>query len=129
MFSSILDNIQTFIALIYPFVESYHLPLFLMILLLMVIFFIFEILPMEVTALATIGMLWACNILTIEECLPESCKTSPEEVKLDPARIHKSFPEKKSFIISELAEIEINNRINIDLNIIFILLITLYIDF
>lgn len=40
-----------------------------MILLLMVIFFIFEILPMEVTALATIGMLWACNILTIEEAI------------------------------------------------------------
>ena len=69
MFSSILDNIQTFIAPIYSWVEFYHLPLFLMILLLMVIFFIFEILPMEVTALATIGMLWACNILTIEEAI------------------------------------------------------------
>ena len=69
MFLSILDNIQTFIAPIYSWVELYHLPLFLMILLLMVIFFIFEILPMEVTALATIGMLWACNILTIEEAI------------------------------------------------------------
>jgi len=69
MFLSILDNIQTFITPIYSWIELYHLPLFLMILLLMVIFFIFEILPMEVTALATIGMLWACNILTIEEAI------------------------------------------------------------
>ena len=69
MFSSILDNIQIFIAPIYSWVELYHLPLFLIILVLMVIFFIFEILPMEVTALGTIGMLWACNILTIEEAI------------------------------------------------------------
>ena len=35
----------------------------------MVIFFIFEILPMEVTALATIGMLWLLGIITIEEAI------------------------------------------------------------
>jgi len=35
----------------------------------MVIFFIFEILPMEVTALATIGMLWFLGIITIEEAI------------------------------------------------------------
>ena len=35
----------------------------------MIIFFIFEILPMEVTALATIGMLWFLNIITIEEAI------------------------------------------------------------
>ena len=35
----------------------------------MVIFFIFEVLPMEVTALATIGMLWFLGIITIEEAI------------------------------------------------------------
>ena len=41
----------------------------LVVLSLMVIFFIFEILPMEVTALATIGLLWFLGILTIEEAI------------------------------------------------------------
>ena len=35
----------------------------------MVLSFILEVLPMEVTALATIGLLWLCNILTIEEAI------------------------------------------------------------
>ena len=35
----------------------------------MIIFFIFEILPMEVTALAKIGMLWFLGIITIEEAI------------------------------------------------------------
>jgi len=41
----------------------------MIVLLFMVIFFIFEILPMEVTALATIGMLWFLGIITIEEAI------------------------------------------------------------
>ena len=41
----------------------------LVVLSLMVIFFIFEILPMEVTALATIGLLWSLGIITIEEAI------------------------------------------------------------
>ena len=35
----------------------------------MIIFFVFEVLPMEVTALATIGMLWFLGIITIEEAI------------------------------------------------------------
>ena len=41
----------------------------LAILLMMVVFFIFEILPMEVTALTTIGMLWLFQIINIEEAI------------------------------------------------------------
>ena len=64
-----LDNIQTLIEQLYYWIELYHLPIFLIILSLMVLSFILEILPMEVTALATIGLLWLCNILTIEEAI------------------------------------------------------------
>ena len=69
MFLSILDNIQILTTQFYNWIQLYHLPLFLFVLSLMVIFFIFEILPMEVTALATIGALWFLNILTIEEAI------------------------------------------------------------
>ena len=69
MFLSIIGNIQIFIIQMYNWIELYHLPLFLIILSLMVVFFILEILPMEVTALATIAMLWLFNILTIEEAI------------------------------------------------------------
>ena len=41
----------------------------LAILVMMVIFFVFEILPMEVTALSTIGMLWLFQIINIEEAI------------------------------------------------------------
>ena len=41
----------------------------LAILLMMVVFFVFEILPMEVTALTTIGMLWLFKIINIEEAI------------------------------------------------------------
>ena len=41
----------------------------LFIILLMVIFFILELFPMEVTALATIGLLWGFNLITIEEAI------------------------------------------------------------
>ena len=43
--------------------------LLLIVLAIMVIFFTFELLPMEVTALATIGILWFLGILTIEEAI------------------------------------------------------------
>ena len=69
MFLNILDNIQILTTQFYSFIQLYHLPLFLIVLSIMVIFFIFEILPMEVTALATIGSLWFLNILTIEEAI------------------------------------------------------------
>ena len=69
MFLSILNNIQASISQLYYLIELYHLPIFLLILLLMVLSFILEILPMEVTALGTIGMLWVFNILTIEEAI------------------------------------------------------------
>ena len=41
----------------------------IIVLCLMVTFFILEIFPMEVTALATIGLLWLLNIITIEEAI------------------------------------------------------------
>ena len=69
MFLSILNNFQLSISQFYLFIEAYHLPIFLLILLLMVFSFILELLPMEVTALATLGLLWFFNILTIEESI------------------------------------------------------------
>ena len=69
MFLSILNNFQISISQFYLFIEAYHLPIFLLILLLMVFSFILELLPMEVTALATLGLLWFFNILTIEESI------------------------------------------------------------
>ena len=57
MFLSILNNFQDNISQFYLFIEA-HLPIFLLILLLMVFSFILELLPMEVTALATLGLLW-----------------------------------------------------------------------
>ena len=48
---------------------DYQIIGLLIVLFLMVVSFTFEILPMEVTALATIGVLWFLNILTIEEAI------------------------------------------------------------
>ena len=41
----------------------------LAILLMMIVFFVLELLPMEVTALTTIGMLWLFKIINIEEAI------------------------------------------------------------
>ena len=42
---------------------------FIIIVSFMVVFFVLEIIPMEVTALATLGAFWLLNILTIEEAI------------------------------------------------------------
>ena len=42
---------------------------FIIIIALMIISFVFEIVPMEVTALGTVGLLLICNIITIDEAI------------------------------------------------------------
>ena len=42
---------------------------FIVIISFMVLFFVLEIIPMEVTALATLGAFWLLEILTIEEAI------------------------------------------------------------
>ena len=48
---------------------DYQIIELLIVLIFMVVFFTFELLSMEVTALATIGILWSLGILTIEEAI------------------------------------------------------------
>ena len=48
----------------------------------MIVFFVLELLPMEVTALTTIGMLWLFKIINIEEAIKADLVTLEDEIEL-----------------------------------------------